>query len=146
VSILCWGPITNLYLLLQEPKPVSRPTVKFRDVQAFLQAKAGHTGQKRKSPGADSDASKAKSQTEMEDQQEESEDEEPCSDDDDGVSDCESDGFLAQEYVDLKAPKPALRDMLSTVPIIAPAKLQAKRPVAPTLPVNLPLDDSDWKM
>ena len=49
-------------------------------------------------------------------------------------------------YMDLKAPSSALRDMLSTVPVMAPGKLQAKRPVASTLPVNLPLDDSDWKM
>lgn len=55
---------------LQEPKPVLRPIVKFHAVPAFLQARAGQTGQKRKSPGADSDASKAESQTETEDQQE----------------------------------------------------------------------------
>ena len=59
------------------------------------------------------------------------------------MSGCEPDWFLTQE--DLKAPNSALRDMLTTVSIVAPAKLQAKHPVAPTFSVNLPLDDSDWK-
>ena len=131
--------------MYQELKQTLCPTVKFRNVQAFLQAKKVQAGQKHKSPEAENN-DKAEPQSETEDPQKSMKKRVLARDDDDGVSDCESDGFLVQEYVDLKVPKPALHETLSTAPISVLQKPQARCPVAPSSPVNLTLLDSDWKM
>ena len=71
--------------------------------------------------------------------------------DEEEVKDVTCHSFLAAQLVDFTKPTPALRDMLSTIPVCvqAPVHSQAKQPQAAKVanqPVSQELKDSDWEM
>ncbi|GJE84361.1 hypothetical protein PsYK624_004370 [Phanerochaete sordida] len=137
-----------------EPKPISRPTVKFRDMKASLGAVSTGTKRKRDHDGtANSDANvrdrdNSDSDSVRSDESSSSSDSEESDSDDDELDDAAGSGeFLAQRLVDFSQPTAALRDVLSsTAPPAPPARPVPKAPQPPSTSKPRLLKYSDWKM